>query len=208
MKSYTVCAAALFAVAVCVLSARAETMQLTSHDTMPADPLGKEQVDPLRDYDNMAATPGAGYFSSIILPDEEINIHVSVGYHARTGELWVEAPDEVELTSITIDSTIGIFTGGPAQNLGGFFDISSPNKIFKATFGTSFGSISFGNVTKTGLSRDMLLADLTIDGSLAGGGGLRDVGLIYVPVPEPLGSQLLVLGLLSLMAACRNSFHR
>ena len=90
-----------------------------------------------------------------------------------------------ELTSINIDSAVGIFTGDAAQNLGGSFDNDIDSNIFKATFGSSFGSISFGNVAQAGLSVDFVLGDLTVVGSLAGGGDLGAVDLIYVPVPEP-----------------------
>jgi hypothetical protein len=41
---------------------------------------------------------------------------------------------------------------------------------FKATFGGSFGEISFGNVAGPALSREFLLGDLSVVGSLAGGG--------------------------------------
>ena len=68
------------------------------------------------------------------------------------------------------------------------------NNIFKATFGSSFGSLSFGNVAQTGLSEDFVLNDLTVVGSLAGGGDLGDVDLIYVP--EPASALLLAIGLL------------
>jgi hypothetical protein len=65
--------------------------------------------------------------------------------------------------------------------------------LFKATFGSSFGSLSFGNVTQAGLSEDHVANDLTVVGSLAAGGDLGEVDLIYVP--EPLMMVLLGLGL-------------
>jgi hypothetical protein len=122
----------------------------------------------------------------------------SVGYNASTGEVWVDAPAGTQLTSINIDSAAGIFTRAPASNLGGSFDNDADNNIFKATFGSSFGSISFGNVAQTGLDESLVLGDLTVVGSLAGGGGLGDVDLIYVP--EPAAWLLLTLGLLGLLA--------
>ena len=97
------------------------------------------------------------------------------------------------MTSINIDSAGGIFSGEAAQNLGGSFDNDADNNIFKATFGSSFGSLSFGNVAQTGLSEDFVLGDLTVVGSLAGGGDLGDVDLIYVP--EPSSVALLMIGL-------------
>ena len=39
-----------------------------------------------------------------------------------------------------------IFTGEPAQNLGGPFHVDNNTGIFKATFESSFGAISFWNV--------------------------------------------------------------
>ena len=97
------------------------------------------------------------------------------------------------MTSVNIDSAAAIFTGEPAENLGGSFDNDADDNIFKATFGSSFGSLSFGNVAQTGLSEDFVASDLTVVGSLAGGGDLGDVDLIYIP--EPSTVTLLGLGL-------------
>ena len=58
----------------------------------------------------------------------------SIVYVARTGEVAVDAPASVKLTSINIDSAGGIFTGEAAANLGGSFDNDADNNIFKATF--------------------------------------------------------------------------
>ncbi len=118
----------------------------------------------------------------------------SVTYDPKTGEVGVDAPAGTELTSINIDSAGGIFTGDAAANLGGSFDNDADGNIFKATFGSSFGSLSFGNVAQTGLAKDFVLGDLTVVGSLAGGGDLGNVDLIYVPEPSTIG--LFVFGLL------------
>ncbi len=107
----------------------------------------------------------------------------SIVYNPATGEVAVDAPATTQLTSINIDSASGIFTGAPAQNLGGSFDNDSDTNIFKATFGSSFGTLSFGNVAQPGLSKALLTNDLTVVGSLAGGGALGNVDLIYVPEP-------------------------
>ena len=120
----------------------------------------------------------------------------SIVYDVSSGELSVNAPANTELTSINIDSAAGLFTGQPAQNLGGSFDNDSDNNIFKATFGSSFGSLSFGNVAQPGLSQDLLLTDLSVVGSLNGGGDLGEVDLIYVP--EPVSALLLLLGVVGL----------
>jgi hypothetical protein len=117
----------------------------------------------------------------------------SVSYNATTGEVAVDAPTGLELTSINIDSAAGIFTGEAAMNLGGSFDNDADDNVFKATFGGSFGSVSFGNVAQTGLAKDFILNDLSVVGSLNGGGSLGDVDLIYVP--EPSAGLLLALAL-------------
>jgi hypothetical protein len=120
----------------------------------------------------------------------------SVGYNPATGELFVDAPAGVQLTSINIDSAARVFTGDPAMNLGGSFDNDADGNIFKATFGSSFGSLSFGRVAQPGLTEAFVLGDLSVVGSLAGGGALGDVDLIYVP--EPSSAVLLVLAALAL----------
>ena len=146
-----------------------------------------------------ALAPGhylAGANAAILGFGQTGDRQTSVGYDAHTGEVWVDAPAGTELTSVNIESAAGIFTGQAASHLGGSFDNDSDQNIFKATFGSSFGSLSFGNVARTGLSQAMLQDDLTVVGSLAGGGALGNVDLIYVPVPEPSGLALLVLAVL------------
>jgi hypothetical protein len=108
----------------------------------------------------------------------------SIVYNPSTGEVAVDAPATTQLTSINIDSAASIFTGAPAMNLGGSFDNDKDNNIFKATFGSSFGTLSFGNVAQPGLSKAFVTNDLTVVGSLAGGGALGPVDLIYVPEPS------------------------
>jgi hypothetical protein len=129
----------------------------------------------------------------------EADAQTSIGYDANTGRMWVDSPAGRELTSVNIDSASGIFTGVAAENLGGSFDNDSDANIFKATFGGSFGSLSFGNVAQAGLSQQFVLGDLSVVGSLAGGGALGAVDFVYVPVPEPTTTALLGFGMALLL---------
>jgi hypothetical protein len=142
-----------------------------------------------------------GKYAALAGPGAPRDRQTSIIYHAGSGELSVDAPAGVQLTSIKIDSADGIFTGARAQNLGGSFDNDADGNIFKATFGSSFGSLSFGNVAQPGLSKELLLSDLTVVGSLAGGGDLGAVDLIYVP--EPSAALLIALGCLTIAVVVR-----
>ena len=133
-------------------------------------------------------------------PDTQVGAaEPSVGYDAASGEVWVEVPIGVEITSINIESKSGIFTGDPASWLDGAFDNDSDTNIFKATFGGSFTTVSFGNVARTNLTQDFLQNDLTVSGSQAGGGIINDLPLAFFPVPVPVPSAIL---LLTVAGAC------
>jgi len=142
-----------------------------------------------------------GPYAAITTGGDTNDEQTSIVYNPTNGEVAVNAPASTDLTSINIDSAAGVFTGEPAQNLGGSFDNDTDGNIFKATFGSSFGSLSFGNVAQTGLSEEFVLGDLTVIGSLADGGDLGNVDLIYVPEPSTL--VLLTLGLLGLVSCGR-----
>ena len=90
-----------------------------------------------------------------------------------------------------VEWAAGIVTDVPAQNLGGSFDNDSNSNV-QATFGNSVGSLSFGNVAQMGLSEDFVANDLTVVGSLAGGGDepIRGQVLTYnFRVPDLYGNQ-------------------
>jgi hypothetical protein len=149
--------------------------------------------------DIVAALQAAKYLAgpyAALAPAGSGDAKASIQYDPTSGELGVRV-GQTELTSINIDSAAGILTGQTANHLGGSFDNHSANNIFKATFGSSFGSLSFGNVAQPGLTEAFLVSDLTVVGSLAGGGDLGVVDLVMVPEPEALA--LLWLGLASLI---------
>jgi hypothetical protein len=159
-------------------------------------PLGNGQFDQL---DIVAALSGGVYltgpYASVATGGSPGDAQTSIVYNQTTGEIGVDPPLGVELTSINIESAAGIFTGAPAENLGGSFDNDADDNIFKATFGGTFGAISFGSVAQTGLSEQFVASDLTVVGSLAGGGDLGDVDLVFVPEPTTLFLLAVGLGL-------------
>ena len=118
---------------------------------------------------------------------------VLVTYDAADGHVSVHAAQPI--TSIQLDSASGVFTGDPAANLGGPFDVDADAKVFKATFGSSLSDVDLGTVAPAGLEQGFLLADLTASGSYDAGGTFgSEVELRYIPEPSTLC--LLVLGLL------------
>ena len=122
---------------------------------------------------------------------------VVVNYDVANGNVSVDALNPI--TSISLESVSGIFTGEAAANLGGPFDVDTDVKVFKAVFGDDFSNVEFGAVAAAGLAKDFLLNDLTASGSLAGGGGTfgPDVQLNYVP--EPSTVILFALGLIGVV---------
>ena len=101
-----------------------------------------------------------------ILPFGKLNnARSSVVYYPDTGEIAFDDPG-IELTSTNIDSAAGIFVNHEAaQQLEGSFDHHSDDNIFKAAFGSSFGSLSFGSIAQPGLTQDFLLSDLSFSNS-------------------------------------------
>ena len=129
----------------------------------------------------------------------------SLVYNPSTGELSVDPAVGKNLTSINIESAgskfIGPYTPKPPV-LSGSFDNFAANNIFKATFGSNFGAVSFGNVLPTGLNLATLVGDMTVVGSLDGGGPLGAVDM-YV-IPEPSTMILLGLAMIGLLVARRS----
>jgi len=112
---------------------------------------------------------------------------VTVGYDSRTGEMFLTGGgDRTALTSVKIESAAGVFRGEAPQHLHGAFDHADQNRLFKATFGGSFDSLSFGRVALAGLTEEFLRSDVSVEGSLAGGGRFGDVNVHYVPEPSVL----------------------
>ena len=139
-------------------------------------------------------------------PGQTADGQTSLMYDARTGQLSVDPPVGVDLTSINIDSEMGRFRGDRPDVLNGSFDNFESTNLFKATFGSSFGTLAFGAVLDAGIARESLLDDLTVVGSLSGGGDLGDVDLVYVP--EPASLLLFALGIIAVACVGRDSHVR
>jgi len=65
---------------------------------------------------------------------------------------------------------------------------AAPGRSDQWSHARETGTLSFGNVASAGLSEASIVADLQVNGSLPGGGGLGDVDLVYFPhiPPTPL----------------------
>ena len=135
---------------------------------------------------NLAGTYLQGPYAAITDHGSAGDGQTSLVYDRTTGNLSIDAPAGIELTSVNITSQSGRFRGDSPAVLDGAFDNFANDNIFKATFGGSFGSISFGNVLEPRIERSALVNDLSAIGSLAGGGDLGDVDLVYVPEPSSL----------------------
>ena len=139
----------------------------------------------------------SGPYAALAGPGTAGDGQTSLVYDSNTGELSVDAPAGKELTSINITSASSKFIGDKPAALDGAFDNFAADNVFKATFGGSFGSITFGNVLPASLGEAEVTADLSAVGSLAGGGDLGAVDLIYIPEPSALA--ILALGAVGIL---------
>jgi cyclophilin family peptidyl-prolyl cis-trans isomerase len=124
---------------------------------------------------------------------------VFVIYNTNTGVVRVDS--NKSLSTVEIVSKSGIFTGSPATNLGGSFDVDTDFKIFKLSPLTTggqpigFGSLSFGPVAQKNLTDAFVRNDLTIQGSLVPNGGLSSKTVRIEVFPSDLsGNRIETLG--------------
>lgn len=122
---------------------------------------------------------------------------VSIVYSARDGVVSVDVPSDETLNSIMIssDSAADIFT---ECAISGTIDPCGDDFFFHGVFGPgTIGSMSFGSIMEPGLAEEFLLNDLSVVGGIvtaAGPVGFRDADLIYISLPEPSSSVLLLIG--------------
>jgi len=151
----------------------------------------------------MTSNAFAGSFSVLAGDGTSGDDQTSLVYDMATGELSIDPAAGKDLTSINITSASSAFLGDKPAVLDGAFDNWANDNIFKATFGSMFGAISFGNVLAPGMSSADVIADLTAVGSLAGGGDLGAVDLVYMGVPEPASMIMFGMGLFGLFGLRR-----
>jgi cyclophilin family peptidyl-prolyl cis-trans isomerase len=183
------------------LMAQADLARATqpSKQSTPTNPLPGVSEDLILRYvpgesdDNTTGTGGVLAAGPDTAEAEDGDVSITIGqgvfviYNANTGSLRVDSSRN--LSSVEIVSASGIFTGSPASNLGGPFDVDTDVKIFKLSALTSggsaigFGSLNFGNVAQTNLTDAFIRHDLTITGSLVPQGGLssKTVGIEVFP---------------------------
>ena len=114
--------------------------------------------------------------------DEQLLIQDEQGFqkhNASTGELSLDSG--LILSTVEIVSTAGIFTGDPAMNLGGNFDVDNDHKIFKLS-PEGFSQVTFGNVAIPGLPRSFIEQDLSILGSRLPAGPIGNYAFDVIPV--------------------------
>jgi len=94
----------------------------------------------------------------------------------------------------------------PAGTIAPPFDVGTASKIFKLSAGAGLPTLDLGNSYPSGMTADALLADLTLNGSIAPSGSLESAPgggpWLYV-VPEPSSIALICCGLLGLVGVAR-----
>lgn len=142
-----------------------------------------------------------GPIPAIAATGEKVDGQVVVVYDPATGDIRIDTDNQL-LTSIQLTSKDQIFLQGMGIELDGIFDVDQPEKIFKLGV-DGFSDPHFGPIAPVGLTASYLESDLTLDGSMLGGGGLDNVSLLVVPEPNAL--VLFGIGLLGLRSSRRRA---
>lgn len=116
-------------------------------------------------------------------------------YSPATGDLHLVTRNR-EITTIEIISADRLFQGDRPPELDGLFDVYNAGKIFKLD-PAGFGDLFFPAALPPDLSFAELAQDLTINGSVVGGGAL-DATLQYEFIPEPRSSLLAIFGVIGI----------
>ena len=125
---------------------------------------------------------------------------------AQSGEPRLTAPASTNLTPIHIASADSSLVGEQPATFGDAFENLAADNLFTATFDGGFETLSLGNVVPMALSEVESAADLTVEGSLEGGGVLGSVDFIYIP--EPSTVLLAAFGIMTWMFRTRRDCNR
>ena len=121
--------------------------------------------------------PGGSIATGGSIDDDKVTLI----YNTYDGSLNVEVPPGVQLTTLEIVSSTGLFTGQKPATLNGFFglDVYKPTRLFKLD-PAGFTSADLSEVLSTLPSTTDLTSDLTVDGSRLGGGDLGQVDIMFI----------------------------
>ncbi|MCA9171498.1 MAG: hypothetical protein KDB23_27710, partial [Planctomycetales bacterium] len=126
----------------------------------------------------MSAISGAGAQSPVELLVVPLKPDVKVIHDEATGGFRVQT--NVPLESLALQSAAGIFTGAPAEHLGGPSDVDTDTQIVRQDE-RGFREFSFGNVVPPGLDPQFVTSDITISGTLLGGQSLEQISFEVIP---------------------------
>lgn len=122
---------------------------------------------------------------SNLLPTTD-DADVQITYDGSNGDVSIEGSDTI-FSTIHLHSDLGIFTGvDGSDDLGGFEvnGSSGSRSDFLLLDPTGTSSRSYQSLAMPGLTLDVLLEDLTVDGSRLAGGGLGRVSISCVNCEE------------------------
>ncbi|MCP4191016.1 MAG: PEP-CTERM sorting domain-containing protein [Planctomycetaceae bacterium] len=142
--------------------------------------------------------------AAIAANESRMDGQITVIYDPATGDIQIDT-DQQLLTSIQLSSQDKIFLQGMGIELEGLFDVDRPDKIFKLGV-DGFADLNLGTVAPTGLNAEYLGSDLSLEGSMLGGGGLEEVKLLVIP--EPSAFFLFGIGLLGLRSLVRRNLRQ
>lgn len=125
-------------------------------------------------------------------------------YDPTDGHIFIEG-NGLQITTLELKSAGNKFipSGIPAGTISPPFDVATPAKIFKLSTG-GFAFLDLGRAYPPGIPFDLVINDLTVDGSRLPSGNIAVNGGPHLCcVPEPSAFALLGIGALGLLGRRR-----